>query len=831
MLNDLRLATRALRHNLGFSSVVVLTLALGIGLNTAIFSLMDAVMLRELPVAQPERLVLFGDGRSAGSTDDFPDSNWRLFSNPMFRTIKAKNDVFADLCAVKSLLLEPHGLIEGVKAMEKIRVQLVSGSYFGTLGVKPQEGRLLTDADDQTPGGHPVAVASFVWWQRHGGTANSVVGKSVTIGSTVYTVIGVAPPEFFGTTVGELPDLWIPLAMEAQISPGWNGLERQLFQSLWLVGRLKPDVDAKQGETNMNLLFKQILLDYAGAQASPERLERIKHAGITLTSVATGLSRMRYQFSTPLRILMAAVALVLVVSCANIANLLLARSTTRHREVAVRMAIGAGRAQVIRQLLAESILLAMIGGAFGLILSAWASKALLAIASGGPQTLPLVVGPNLRLLGFGFALSLITAVLFGAAPALRASRVDLVASLKDGRGSLAGQQRSPLAKALVVMQVAFSLLLLLGASLFMRSLTKLTNIETGFNRNGVLLFSTDAAAVGFREDGRLVGLYEQIEAQLKAVPGVTAASFSMFTFDQGAWTEAAWVTGYQPRLVRERVVCNNVVGAAYFGTMGMPLVAGRTFGALDTTNSPQVAVVNETMARRFFGPRLPIGLHFGLGGPEHANDIEVIGVVKDAKYTELREDQRPAAFFPYAQRPTYLGNLSVRFTGESRSIVRQVHEVIGGINSGLPISESGTLAEQVDRSITSQRMIAQLSAAFGLLAVFIASLGIYGLMSYTVSRRTNEIGVRMALGAQCRDVLWMVMRELLLLVGLGIIVALPLTFAGDRVLSSVLYGLSSTDPISIGIALVGLVGATTLAGYLPALRASKVDPMEALRYE
>ncbi|PYV24491.1 MAG: permease, partial [Acidobacteria bacterium] len=478
------------------------------------------------------------------------------------------------------------------------------------------------------------------------------MGKTVKLGSTIYTIIGVAPPEFFGTKVGESPDLWIPLSMDKQVSPGWNGFDNKWFQSLYILARLKPGVTVAQAQANVNLLARQIWHEYLGPVVlSKQQQEDLQHAQIQLTPAARGLSRLRFEFSLPLQILMAVVGLVLLIACANIANLLLARATTRQREIAVRMAIGAGRTRLIRQMLTESLLLALLGGALGVMFASWASEALLAMVSAGPERLPLNVAPDARVLAFTLLLSLGTALLFGIAPALRATRVDLSPSLKEGRGMAAVASRSPLAKALIVCQVALSLVLLIGAGLFLRSLVNLASVDAGFNKENVLLFAIDPVDVGYKEDARLANLYQQIEQRVSAQPGVRAASVSFFTFSQGSWTDPVSIQGRPPTPENDMATTHNVVGPGYFATMGIPLVLGRVFGLQDTEKSPKVAVINETMARWYFPGGSPVGRRFGIGSdPKHSNDIEVVGVVKDAKYESLRERSFPAAYYPYTQR-------------------------------------------------------------------------------------------------------------------------------------------------------------------------------------
>src|SRR5208337_1371349 len=600
-----------------------------------IFSLLNVVMLRELPVQSPQQLVLLGMARSAGSSDDF--ANTELYSYPFYREMRQKNQVFSDVSATLSLFFtKMHGAVGGSTELEPMDVQLVSGSYFPLLGVKPILGRSFTEAEDEPAGGHPVAMVNYAWWDRRFARDPAIVGKTVTLGSTAYTIIGVTPSGFFGTAVGESPDLWLPLSMEKQVSPGWNGLENKWFQSLYILGRLKTGVSAGQAQVNVNLLARQIWQEHAGAVLTKSQQEDLQHAQIDLTSVERGLPRLRRGASLPLQILMAVVALVLLIDCANIATLLLARATTRQREIAVRMSLGASRARLIRQMLTENLLLALAGGALGVVLAWWASNGLLAMMPHGAEPLPLDVAPDARVLGFTFIVSLATALLCGTGPALRATRITLSPSLKEGRGAVSVASRTPLAKGLIVSQVALSLVLLIGAGLFLRTLVNFSNVDTGFNKENVLTFGIDPPSVGYKEDLRLVNLYQQIEQRVSALPGVRGDSISFFTFAQGAWTDPVSVMGRTPTPEDDMDATHNVVGSGYFATMGIPVLVGRVFGPQDTGASPKVAVINETFARWYFPGGSPIGRHFGIGGdPAHSNDIEVVGVVKNAKYQDL----------------------------------------------------------------------------------------------------------------------------------------------------------------------------------------------------
>jgi predicted permease len=831
---DLRYAVRMMAKSPGFTLIAVLSLALGIGGNTAIFSLMNAVMLRSLPVAEPDRLLLFGKGRWTGITDGMPDRSWQLFSYPFYRDVQHKSEVFSGVAAMMSLPNDMRALVSGNPESEPLHARLVSGTYFEVLGVKPAIGRTFSDAEDQVPGGNPVAVMSHSWWQRRFAQDPSVLGKTLTVGSTIFKIIGVAAPEFFGTTVGESPDVWIPMAMNAQLPPGWGGdkaLTEPLFQCLDILARLKPAVTAAQASAQVNLLFKQNLRVVAGSNPSQKTLADIRRASIELTPGGRGLSQIRQQFSMALRFLMAAVGLVLLIACANIANLLLARAAGRQREIAVRLSLGAGRLRLIRQMLTESMLLSLLGGIAGVVFAAWAGRLLVNMVSSGAEPIPLRVAPDARVLLFTTLLSVATGILFGLAPALRATRVDLSAPLKEGRAGALSRSRNRLAQALIVSQVATSAVLLIGAGLFVRSLVNLRNVDTGFNKENVLLVETDKTALGYKDDDpRLTSVYRQVEQRIAETPGVRAASFSMFTFQMGASTDDIYPNGRPAPPENQREIHQNTVGPAFFAAMGLPLTLGRAFDRNDTPQSPKVAIVNETMARLFFPGESPLGQRFG-HSPKSSGEYEIVGVVKDAKYESLREKPTPMAFYPDAQDVKFLGSLIVRYTGDDRALVPAIRRAIADTNRDLPITEVHSLAEQVDGSLVGDKLTARLSSFFGLLALTLASIGIYGVLSYAVARRTSEVGLRMALGAPRATVLWLVMRDVLGPVIIGLAIGVPAALASSRLVSGMLYGLPSVDPLSIATAAVVLIAVAGLAAYLPARRASRVDPCVALRYE
>jgi predicted permease len=829
---DLIYAVRQLLKSPGFTATAVLMLALGIGANTAIFSLLNAVLLRKLPLRQPEQLNFFGQAQASGSTSFLPHGSTQVFSYPFFRQFRHRNQAFSDVAAIQSFLVSSHGRISGAADLEKLKVELVSGSYFQTLGVNPILGRVFTDADDQPPGAHPIAIASYSWWQNRFPKDQSIVGKTIRIGSTVYTVIGVAPPGFFGMTVGQSPDLWIPLAMQKEISPDRYGLDQNLFQSLHVIARLKPGLNPKQAQANTDVLFRQILRGYLGPRPSKEELNDIQHARIELTPAATGRSELRKAFSLPLKILMVIVTLVLLIACANVANLLLARATARQREIAVRMSLGAHRSRLIRQLLAESGLLGFIGALLGVAFASGASRLLLAMVSTGSELVPLRVAPDAGVLAFTVAVTVLTVFLFGTAPALRATRLDLAPSLKAGRGVFSAPLRNGLSRVLVIGQVALSLVLLAGAGLFLRSLANLAKVDVGFDKQNVLRIRVDPASAGYHTDARLGSMMRRVEERVDSLPGVRGASFALSVFDGGGWSSDDVNVPGRNRLKNDRSVDFNIVGPDYFEIMKMPILLGRALTSHDNEASRKVSVINETMARTYFPGSSPLGRVFGIEDAPEWQNIEVVGVVKDAKYMELEEQQMSACFSPHSQHhPEFLSNLVVRYTGDSGLLVPALRKAVSEIDPNLPVTDIRTLWQLVDDFTVNRRLVAQLSTFFGFLAALLACVGIYGVMSYAISRRSNEFGIRMALGAKRRDVLWVVLRETLSLAIAGVAIGLALSIASSRLAQTLLFGVQPTDTFVMAFSMLAMIVVALFAGYLPARRATRIDPSVALRYE
>jgi len=831
-LRDISYGVRAMLRTPAITIVALISLALGIGANTAIFSFLDALMLRSLPVKNPQQLVKLGTGNAAGITDSFAST--QLYSYPFYRQFQQRNDVFSDTAAVFSLENDPHGYVDDGKESEPIRVQTVSGTYFETLGVKAEQGRVLDENDDSSEGDHPVLVISDAFWKHRFAADPGVLRHTIRLGNAVFSIVGVAPPEFFGTTVGEAPEAWAPLSMAGVIPPNWGAYKDNFSESLYILGRLKPGVSVEQATANTNVLFHQILLGFPDAKLTQQNLENLHKSHVQLVSMERGLSHLRRAYSQPLQILMGIVALVLLIACANIANLLLARSTARARELAVRQALGAGRFRIVRQLLTESLVLALAGGALGIVFAMGADRVLLRMISNGPNMIPLDVSLNAQLLMFTLAVAVATSALFGTVPALRATRLQLTASLKSGSGASASG-RTPLAKALVVVQVALSLMLMTGACLFVRTLVNLSRIDTGFNKENVLRLDIDSDVTGYKaDDPRQVLLYRQIEDRVQALPGVKAASFSAFTFGEGSWNTKIVVPG-MPFNYKANIM-HNIIGNGYFKTMQIPLLAGRGFGPEDTATSQPVAVISESMARNLFPSGPVIGHTYSIGDPnttdhDSVQQRTVIGIARDVKAEDLEGSGDYVDYLPYTQREWGFGDFEVRYTGDFGVIAREVQDAIHSVDRRLPIMNVETLGRQVAGTYSDQTTIAELSGFFAMVAVFLSCIGLYGLMSYLVSRQTSEIGIRMALGAAPGEVAWRVMREIAVLILFGMILGLPLTLEGTRLVESMLYGLKGSDPVSLSIAVLVLVLSGVVAGYLPARRAARVDPLTALRYE
>ena len=842
LFQDLRYGIRQFSHSPGFSVVAIITLALGIGANTAIFSVMNTILLRNLPVREPGRLAVFGDGLNEGvANGNFPRSA-DLFSYLQYEQLRDHNQVFQGLCAFNSTSTGVSVKLNGAGgSAQQAQAELVSGNFFAVLGVNAFLGRTFTLKEDRVAGAHPVAVITYSYWTKVFSRNPAVVGRTIDVNSTPFTIIGVTPPEFFGAKpLDSVPDMWLPLTMQSEVMLQKSFLNASSTFWLTLLAKLKPGISIRQAQAGVNLHLKQLLIAAVGSSPSKEQLRRIAESRIKLTSAARGVSDLREQFSESLLILMIFVGWVLLIACANVANLLLSRAAGRQREISMRLALGATRSRLVRQLLTESILLAVLGGLAGVLLASWGTSALVTLISGAESLVRASLDPTVLL--FTLAIIVITGMLFGLAPALRFTRLDLAPALKEGARSTitgaSGERRFGMGKALVVFQVALSLLLLVGAGLFVRTLEKLEHQDLGFNRNNVLVLNIDPRLAGYKPT-QVARLYQRLLDRINALPGVQSAALAGCGIDADCeFITSTTVEGYTPAPGENMSVQMNLVSAGYFKTTGMTMLLGRATGPQDTSSSPKVAVINEAMARHFFHGQNPIGRKFNDTGGPAGTGIEIVGVVKDAKVNTPRQEAPRMVFLPLTQQANVAGNLGVfaddleiRTAVDPASLTPEVRRAIGEIDKNLPITGVKTLEDQVSGSLNQERMIAELSTFFGSLALLLACVGLYGLMSYAVTRRIHEIGIRMALGAQARDVLWMVMREVLLLIGLGVAIGIPVAFVAGRLIASALYGLAPSDPLTMLVAPVVLLFIATLAGYLPAQRAMKVDPMVALRYE
>jgi len=824
LIADFRYAFRVLRNSPGFTAVAVLSLALGIGANTAIFTLLNAIVLRELPVPNPKELVIFGPGQWGGIMGGLPDETPQLFSVPFYREIRDSNGVFRQLAAIHS---EPQRVYARFDAgvLEPFRVRLVSGNYFTTLEVPAQLGRTLSPNDDGAPGTGTVAVLSDSYWKQRFARDRSVVGRKFTAGDRVYTIVGVAAPGFFGTKVGESADMWLPMSMLHQVVPWIDDLNEPLGQSAQLIARLKPGVSAETAAGRMDAVYHQWMWQAADARTRNTDGPGFARAHVRLDSGARGSSSLRDDFALPLQILTAVVGIVLLIACANIANLLLARATARRREFAIRIAVGARRSRLVQQSLAESLLLALAGGAAGLLVAVWGSQALVALVSAGPDPLPLDTAPDLRVLSFTVAISLLTAVVFGLAPSLRATQTDPNTALKEGRGA-AGASRAVLGKLLVAGQVALSLLLLVGAGLFGRTIQNLTSLDTGFNRANVLLLDLDTDYSGYSsKDPRLPAVYDRIEKRVLQVPGVQAAGMSQMSFGPANWSTAVKAVGSTESGKDSN---GNVVSTGYFDAVGIPIKLGRAFQPSDSATAPRVTVVNEKFARDLFPGESPIGKKIDI---MEDGLSEIVGVAQDAKYVRLRERPRRMFYLPVTQRVRYAGQLHVRVAGDAAALIPEIRRAVTEAEPNFPIHSILSMQEQVGRSVRRERMIATLSTFFSILALVLACVGLYGILSYNVSRRTGEIGIRMALGARAATMIRMILSETVLLVSAGLAVGIPAVLVSARFMKSLLYGVDAIDWLTIAGAVFILLAFAVAAAWLPARRAAKVDPMVALRYE
>jgi predicted permease len=838
--NDLRFALRTLRKSPVFTGVAVLSLALGIGANTAIFSLLDQILLRLLPVKDPQQLVLLTiRGSEYGN-----NSGGNAMSYPLYRDFSADNSVVSAMFARFPFTMSVS--VSG--ATERVEGELVTGTYFPVLGVRAAVGRVFTPDDDRTVGGHPVAVLSHAYWKARFGGDAAVVGKTITVNAHNLTVVGVAQPEFNGVEFGRTTQIFVPILMKAQMTPMWDALEDRRWRWVNAFGRLKPGVTQQQAQAAIQPIYHSVLekevQEPVFLSATPrDRAQFLKNTILVLPA-AQGRSFLRQQLTKPLWVLMAITGGVLLIACANVASLLVARATSRRKEMAIRLAIGAGRARIIRQLLVESLALASIGGVLGLALAMGIDRLLVPfLPTSNAPDLAVSTIPDPRVLLFAVTVSLLTGILFGLAPALQSTGHDLMPTLKDQVSSIVGGGgRVGFRKALVATQVTLSLLLLVGAGLFIRSLRNLRDLGPGFATENLVVLSIDPSRSGY-DSNKAKLFYRRLTEELQGIPGVRGAGLASMRILDGQNSESGITVeanGSKPRTRGGPSM--NSIGPGYFATLGIYVLAGRDFTVQDTEavehgtkrggTAPRVVIVNEKFAQHYFDGNA-VGHHVGFGiSPNTKTDMEIVGVVKDVKYANLREDIPMQMFVPYmAEQFVADMTVYVRSTLDAEQMINAVRGKVRELDANVPVFGMRTVEQQVSTNLLVERLTASLSTVFGFLATLLAAIGLYGVMAYTVARRTREIGVRMALGAFQRDVIWLVMREVFLLVAIGITAGLAAALALTKLVQSQLYGITPHDPLTLAVAAIGLAVVASAAGYIPALRASRVDAMEALRYE
>jgi predicted permease len=824
LAQDLKYAVRGMRRTPLFTIAAILSLAFGIGANTAIFSLLDQVILQALPVKHPEQLVLVAlRGKQYGGS-------WGAdhISYPVYEAFRDRNQVFSGMFCRYPLAIT---LVTG-NHTERVDTELVSGSYFPVLGVGAALGRTLTPEDDRIPGGHPVAMLSYGFWQTRFASDRAILGKTLAINGHTFTVIGVAARDFDGVELGYQPQLFIPMMMQGQVTPYWDALHVHYDSWITAFGRLKPGMNVKQANTALEPLLRGILEQeitepwFRNYSESDRRLY-LRNV-MDVQAASHGWSSLRQKMQAPLWILICLTGAVLLLACANVANLLLARATSRRQEIAVRVAIGAGRRRIILQMLIESLLLSVFGALIGLALAFAADRFLLALYFSGDAAAQFAISanPDLHVLAFTTCVTLLTAVLFGLAPAIQSSRADLSLSLRDRAAAASGSVL--VRKLLVSAQIALSLFLVVGAGLFLRSLANLRSQGPGFSTGRLLAFSVDPSLGGY-DDRASFDFYRRLTENLQGTPGVNAVgAATVGILENGQWQYGVSVEGYVNDSGQVPESNFNMVSSGYLATLGVPVLAGRGLTDQDTHS---VCLINETFARKYFAGRNALGWHVGTGIGSPAGS-EVVGIVKDFRYRNLRENIPAQVFYPYLAATHLRGmTIYIRSRLNPDQMMKQARKTMRQIDPNIPVFDMRTIDETIDRTLTTERLVTSLSTLFGGLATLLALIGLYGVLAYTVARRTREIGIRMALGAVPRDVIWMVMREVLILVAVGVAAGVSLSLAFGSLAHSQLYGLEAHDPFTFVSVVTALSLAAGLAGAIPALRASCVDPTTALRHD
>jgi predicted permease len=837
VLADLRYAVRGLTKVPAFTAVAVLSIGFGLGANAAVFTLIDQVLLQKLPVSRPGELAQI----SARNTESYGGGmgDGTELSYAMYRDLRDHNEAFAGMfCRV------PVGFSVGyANRTELVEGDLVSGSFFPQLGVKAAVGRLLTADDDRAAGARAVAVLSFDYWKARFNGDPAVVGRAIRVNGHSLEVVGVVQNGFAGLDIGKPTEVFVPITMQPQMGPAWLELDTRRFRWVQVFGRLRPGVSIGRAQASLQPLYRSLLAreatDAAFAAASADTKRRFLEGSLTVEDASRGHSGLHESVREPLLILMAIGGGVLLIVCANVANLLIARGAARQRELALRMAIGASRRQLVRLLGVESLVLALAGAAVGILLASWGASMLLGYYETPETPLAVSTGLNWRILLFTSALAVVTSVLAGLAPALRSAGVDPAPALKSA-GAAAASERPRLRKALVAVQVALSFVLLIGAGLFVRSLQNLLAVNPGFHTTRMLTFSFDLARSGYDVD-RSHAFVKAFHDRISAAPGVSAAAFSFQgLLGGGGWGMGFTIEGYRPRSRDGAGSMCNAVSPGYFKAMGIPLLAGREFDSRDDRIVPppdgwpyRVAVVNETFAKRYFNGANPIGRHVGIGeNPGTPMPIEIVGVARNSRYMAIREDERPQIFFPYLQAGQIESVTAyVRTAQDPPTVMQTIRREVARLDPQLAVAEVSTLEERIQRSVVNERLIATLSSALSAMATLLSLVGLYGVIAYTVTRRTREIGIRMALGALASQVTSTILREAVLLVAVGIGVGLVAAFWLGRYVQNQLYGLTPADPWTIAAAAIALALVAGLAALVPARRAAHISPMAALRQD
>jgi len=840
---DLRYGARMLIKHKSFTIIAVLSLALGIGANTAIFSLVDAVLLKSLPVKEPEQLVQFkwlaGSSfrtfRYEGSARTDEVTGLRIntsFLQRNFEQFRQQQNALSELFAFAELE-QVNANVDG--QAEVASGLVVSGGYFAGLGVQPVLGRAITAEDDRSSA-PAVVVLSHRYWERRFGANPAVIGKQINLNNAAFTIIGVTPQEFSGVMgEGNAPDLTIPLMTEPLVRGNNTNLNQQGLWWLLMMGRLKPGATMEQARAEFEPVFQRTAFENLSRPANQTQAASIATQDYPRLAVEPGRrgdTHWGWYQRQSLYLLTAVVGLVLLIACVNVANLLLARSSERQKEIAVRLALGARRFRLVRQLLTESALLAVAGGALGLLFALWGRDLLLKLRFSGREMSSLQTGLDLRVLAFTFAISVLTGLLFGLIPAWRATRVDLTPALKDTGRSSAGHSRSLVGKSLVVAQVALSLLLLIGAGLFLRTLRNLQHVTPGFKTENLLLFRVDPRLSGYQGE-RLAQLYQRMFDRIEAVPGVRSVSFSRHPLLAGSsGRRGFYLAGQNADRNNPRSANIHIVRANFFETMEIPVQLGRSLSPRDDAGAPSVVVINQTLARRFFPDENPLGKRIRFN-PDRPDDVEIVGVAQDAKYTSLRDEIPPTIYVPWLQILPGLGqmNFEARTAGEPTSFLAAIRQAVREVDGNLPLFDVKTQVEQASQSLAQERLFAALLSFFGALALALAALGLYGVLAHSVAQRTKEIGVRMALGAEARHVLRLIIGQGMPLVCVGVAAGLILAYWLTKWLSGWLYDVGATDPLTYGAVALLLGVVALLACCIPARRATKMDPMIALRCE